>query len=70
MIGTFDMEKDGNGGLIFHDMDAASLSQITVKSSVVHGANQQFPFVHRGNCRTLQHCAVFCINHSYFGLFG
>lgn len=70
MIGTFDMGKDGNAGLIFHGMDAASLSQITVKGSVVHGADQQFSFVHRGNRSALQHCAVFCINHSYFGLFG
>lgn len=63
------MAKDWNDGLTFHDVGAASLSQVTTKSSVEHRANQQFSFVHRGNWRTLQHRAILCINYSYFGVF-
>lgn len=64
------MAKDWNNGLTFDDVRAAGLSQITVKSFVEHSANQQFPFVHRGDRGALQDGTILCINYSYFGVFG
>lgn len=45
------------------------LLEFTIKSFMEHSANQQFPFVLRGNCTSLQHCTIFCINQCDFGFF-
>lgn len=43
--------------------------ELTIQRFLEHGADQQFPFVHRGNSTSLQNCTVFCINHCNFGFF-